>query len=209
MSKDLEQTISALSERVEGDVGVCAQTLCGSRRVAVNAGDRYPTASSVKMFILYTLLYETDRHRVSLAERIDYQPRFSTPGSGVMSHLDPGLRPTLKDLATLMMMISDNTATNILIDYLGLGRVNEAISDIPVENTRIGSWSNFKESDRDSFSLGESTPEAFTDFLLKMRTGALLSPQLTELFLGHVTHSKIYRTTAKIPACEPLGARVG
>lgn len=178
----LEAAIGKLIESMPGQVGVYAETVDADKRLSINANAAYPTASSIKVFVLYTLLSEVDKHRISLHERVEYTAQFSTPGSGVMNHLDCGLKPTLKDLATLMMMISDNTATNLLIDYLGLGCINEAIADIPLQHTRIGNWRNFKDSDRDSFTLGESTPQAFAHFLLRMRKGELLSSNASELF---------------------------
>jgi len=178
----LENAIGELAGTIPGRVGVCAETMDGGKRIAINADESYPTASSIKLFILYTLLSQADRHRVSLGERVEYLPHNSTPGSGVMAHLDPGLKPTLKDLATLMMMISDNTATNTLIEYLGLDTINEAIYCVPLEYTCAGSWRNFKDSDRDSFSLGRSTPGEIVRFLLRLRRGELLGPKSTELF---------------------------
>jgi beta-lactamase class A len=180
--KNLQDVIGELTAAIPGRVGVCAETINGGRRISIDADESYPTASSIKVFILYTLLAEVDSHHVSLGERLDHLPHNFTPGSGVLIHLDAGLKPTLKDLATLMMMISDNSATNILIEYLGLDTINEAISRIPLEHTRAGSWRNFQDPERDSFSLGQGTPGEFVRFLLRLRQGQLLSSTSTELF---------------------------
>ena len=180
--KNLQDAIGELTATISGRVGVCAETIDGGRRIAIDADELYPTASSIKVFILYTLLAEADSHHVSLGERVEHLPHNFTPGSGVLIHLDSGLKPTLKDLATLMMMISDNSATNMLIEYLGLDTINEAISRVPLEHTRAGSWRNFKDSDRDSFSLGQGTPGEFVRFLLCLRQGQLLSATSTDLF---------------------------
>ncbi len=179
---NLENAVRELTSAIPGRVGVCAETIDAGKCIAIDADESYPTASSVKLFILYTLLEQADRHRVSLGERVEYLPHNSTPGSGVMAHLDPGLNPTLKDLGTLMMMISDNTATNTLIEYLGLATINEAIYNVPLEFTHAGSWRNFKDSDRDSFSLGQSTPREIVRFLQRLKRGELLGTACTELF---------------------------
>ena len=79
---DLENAIGELTAAIPGRVGVCAEAVDGNHCIAVDADEMYPTASSIKVFILYTLLAEADRHRVSLGERIENLPHNSTPGSG-------------------------------------------------------------------------------------------------------------------------------
>jgi beta-lactamase class A len=174
-NNQLEQAIAELSNITPGRVGVCAETLDGSHRITFNAHEIYPTASSIKIFVLFTLLVKAEANQLSLGDRIEYLAGFSKPGSGVLTHLGPGLQPTLKDLATLMMMISDNSALNMLIDYLGLNSINEEITKLELENTQIGDWSNLKESYADSISLGKSTPQEFVRFLLRMKRGELLT----------------------------------
>lgn len=170
----LEQAISKLIGITSGRVGVCAETLNASHRIKVNADEVFPAASSIKMFVLFTLLVKAEAKQLSLDERVEYQAGFAEPGSGVLVHLDPGLRPTLRDLATLMMMISDNSALNMLIDYLGLAAINEEIARLQLEHTHIGNWSNFREAHADSMALSKSTPREFVLFLLRMRRGELL-----------------------------------
>ncbi|MEM7294234.1 MAG: serine hydrolase [Pseudomonadota bacterium] len=178
----LQDELAALVETIPGDVGLYAARLDSDASVAIDATSQFPTASSVKMFILFAALNMADLHRISLSERVEYDTRFSTPGSGVLTHLQPGLHLTVMDFATLMMMISDNTATNILIDYLGLDAINESLALIPLPDTRVGSWMDFKNSDRDSYSLGYSTPAEMGSFLSAIRGGALLSENSRERF---------------------------
>ena len=179
---NIEQSIAELAELPDGRVGVCAETLDGSRHIAINADEIFPTASSIKMYVLYTLLVETDRHRVSLAERVELTGEVQRPGSGVLFHLDAGLRPTLRDLATLMMMISDNSAMIFLSRYLGLDTINREIERLGFEHTWLGDWSRFDTEYADSMKFGTATPREFTDFLLRMQRGELLEPASAELF---------------------------
>ena len=208
-NSSLKEKIHAITATVPGETGVFVDTLDDQFQLCINADELYPTASSVKVFVLYSLLRGVDQLQISLTERVEYLAQFSIPGSGVITHLEPGLTPTLKDLATLMMMISDNTATNILIDYLGLAVINEAISSIPLEHSRIGSWSNFKESDRDSFSLGTSTPRELAGFLKMIRLGTLLSPQSTELFWDILRIQKYIEPLRKLLPASPWAREWG
>jgi beta-lactamase class A len=178
----LKETIIGLIDNTAGRVGVCAETLDGERSFAINADQVYPTASSVKMFILFTLLALSERGELSLADRLEFTEQSAQPGSGVLYHLQPGLRPTLKDLATLMMMISDNSALIMLTGYLGLDTINAEILGLGLEHSRCGDWSNFDTDYADSLSFGSAKPREFTDFLLRMQRVELLSRESTTLF---------------------------
>jgi beta-lactamase class A len=178
----LEDSITELSARVEGRVGVCAETLDGSRRLEIRSGEVFPTASSIKMYVLYTLLALAERGELSLADRLGFTERAAQPGSGVLFHLDPGLEPTLKDLATLMMMISDNSALIMLSDHLGIDNINTEIQDIGLRHTRFGDWSRFETDYADSPAFGVATPGEFVDFLLRMQRAELLGAGSSEIF---------------------------
>jgi beta-lactamase class A len=180
--KELKQAISKLASAIPGYAGIYAETLGGGQRVGFNADEIFPAASSIKVFVLFTLLNKAEAGQLALDERLEYTSRFSNPGSGVLAHLGPGLNPTLQDLATLMMMISDNSALSMLTDYLGLDVINETIARLELENTHIGDWSDFKEASMDSMSLGKSTPQEFVSFLLRMSRGELLSEASSIIF---------------------------
>jgi len=178
----LEEKITDIGRAHGGRVGVSAQSLDGRYNIALDADGVFPTASSIKIFVLYTLLVEADRHRISLAERVELTDDVLKPGSGVLFHLDAGLRPTLRDLATLMMMVSDNSAMIFLSQYLGLDAINHEIDCLGLTQTWLGDWRRFDTEYADSMKFGTGTPREFTDFLLRMQRGELLEPASSELF---------------------------
>jgi hypothetical protein len=77
--------------------------------------------------VLYELERRADLAELDRGERVLLKDEQRVLGSGVLSHLAPGLAPTLADLGTLMMMVSDNTAANLLIERLGVTEINAAI----------------------------------------------------------------------------------
>lgn len=94
-------------------------------------GDRrFRAASTVKIPIMVALFRQVDAGGRSLADRYELRRADKAPGSGVLRHLHDGLALTLDDLIHLMISISDNTATNILIDLAGMERVNAAMRDL-------------------------------------------------------------------------------
>jgi beta-lactamase class A len=202
-NQELQQAIAELATVTPGHVGICAETLDGSQRIAFHADDVFPTASSIKMYVLFALLVKADSKQLSLADRVEFSAASAKPGSGVLSHLDSGLRPSLKDLATLMMMISDNSALAMLMDYLGIDDINAEISRLGLEHTCIGDWSNFKETYVDSLSLGASTPREFVNFLLRMRRGELLPETLQETFWDILRIQKYIEPLRKFLPASP------
>ncbi|CAN5771634.1 N/A [soil metagenome] len=135
--------ISAAQKRVvdivaslDGSLGVAAWPV-GDRekRIAVNADVLYPTASTFKIPILYSLYRLVDQGEIDLDRRIEITDAHRVPGSGVLQHLRTGIQPTIYDLSMLMTIVSDNEATDILhqlvgveqmhsdLDELGLGRI--------------------------------------------------------------------------------------
>jgi beta-lactamase class A len=179
---ELEAKILTLGGEYADRIGVSAQSLDGKHSIAIRADDVFPTASSIKMYVLYALLAGVDRHRVSLDERVELTADVQQPGSGVLFHLNPGLRPSLRDLAILMMMISDNSAMTLLSRYLGLDVINDEIDRLGLTETWLGDWSRFDTEYADSLSFGTGTPREFAEFLMQMWRGQLLSGVSSEVF---------------------------
>jgi len=208
-SAGFEQSIAELATPPAGRVGICAETLDGRHLIEVNADEVYPAASSIKMYVLFTLLAQADHGQLALDERIEFTPAAAKPGSGVLFHLDPGLQPTLKDLATLMMMISDNSALMMLTNYLGLDTINAEIDQLGLEHTRFGDWSRFETTYAYSMLFGHATPREFVHFLLRMRSGELLSPASQEIFWDTLRIQKYIEPIRKFLPASPWSREFG
>jgi len=96
-----------------------------------------PTASLIKVPVLVALYQAVADGRVALDARVTYGPEHRCLGSGVLSRLDYGVRLSVRDAAVLMMIISDNSATNICIDLAGLDFVNETMRRLGLAGTRL------------------------------------------------------------------------
>ncbi len=111
--------------RIGGAVGAVLMDADGREHVAVDPDGIYPAASVIKLPLVMALFEDEAEGRLSLDESITIRERVG--GSGVLQELASVTALTLRDLATLAMEISDNTATNQLIDRVGIGRVNERL----------------------------------------------------------------------------------
>jgi beta-lactamase class A len=133
----LQAEVEGLVGRVDGVVGVAAKELHGGAEVLVNADETFPTASVMKVPILVALYRQAEAGRIDLDRRITFEARHLVPGSGVLQDLAFGLQPTVKDLATLMITVSDNAATDMVLDLLGLDTLAATLRDLGLARTTI------------------------------------------------------------------------
>ena len=133
-------TVSDVIAQAEANgaiVGVSA-IVAGGERFSHNGGRRFVAASTVKIAIMIELFRQIDAGTLSLDTRHTLRPADKATGSGVVANLHDGIELTLGDLAYLMMSISDNSSTNMLIDHVGQERVNATMRDLGMAGSTLG-----------------------------------------------------------------------
>ena len=120
-----------------GVVGVDAKHLETGERVSHNADTVFFTASTLKVPLLVELYRQVDAGIIDVHQRIDLTDTLRVPGSGVLKELASGLQPTVHDLAMLMIIISDNTATDILYNRVGGDNINNTMRQLGLTHTHI------------------------------------------------------------------------
>lgn len=133
----LQQQIETIAQGVDGIVGAYIKDLTSGTEVAYNADTPFPMASVVKVPILHELYRQAEAGSVDLGKRILFAAQHLVPGSGILQDLDFGIAPTLKDLATLMITVSDNAATDLVIEQIGLAQVEAAMHTLGLTSTYI------------------------------------------------------------------------
>jgi beta-lactamase class A len=103
----------------------------------VHADELFPTASTFKIPLLYALYQMVDRGEISLSQRVRIEEHHRVPGSGVLQDLDLGLEPTIRDLAILMTVVSDNQGTDLLYNIVGTERIHAALDGLGLRQTRV------------------------------------------------------------------------
>lgn len=134
---DLADALAEVASRLDGILGVCIRYLPDGPAYALNADEMFPPASVIKVPILVETFAQADRGTIALAQRIPLRDTDRVGGSGVLQFLTPGLAPTVHDLAELMIAVSDNTATNMLIDLLGVDAINARMRALGLERTTL------------------------------------------------------------------------
>ncbi len=134
----LQQELASIVEAYEGVAGLHVLDLTNGDRFAVRDEMVFPQASAIKVVILLELFRRAEEDRSLLRRRIELTDAVRTGGSGVLHVLtDGGSALSLEDYAIYMIQHSDNTATNVLIDALGMDEINALSSSLGAPNTQL------------------------------------------------------------------------
>lgn len=175
------------SRGYEGRVGLLISDQKGQALYALNAAEVFPAASTIKVPLLVHALQLAQAAELDLDERVVMRASDRVTGAGVLHELSGGLALTWRDLLTLMIVVSDNTATNLVIGRLGVERVNEWLLAQGLGDTRlVGKLQLPPEQRNEAQRRGERNQTSARDqvrLLLRLRQGAVLDPKHTALAL--------------------------
>jgi len=180
----LQSRVEALAAAFPGVAGVAAQNLASGEVVGVNDATSFPTASMIKICVLFELVRQCAKGQAQMSERMTLREANRTRGSGLLVDFDEGASLTLKDLAVLMMAISDNTATNMLIDRLGIHAINAACREAGMRETELRNRIDFDKIRESNDNLAVTTPADFCAFLAALHRGELMPAAMVEQMLG-------------------------
>ena len=175
----LEKRIAAELYSYQGQMSVFVDDLHGST-VQIGADEEYETASVIKAFILAALYAQVERGKADLDALIPYEESQFVDGSGMLRALGVGTRLKVRDTATMMIICSDNIATNMIIDYLGLDPINACIRELGFAHTVLHNPLHFDRYEK----LGTTTPRDYAALLAQIAKGTLVSQQASAAMLG-------------------------
>ena len=174
-SGDLASRVEASLNSLNAKTSFYAKHLPSGREIAIRADEPMNALSVIKIPILVLAYRDVDAGALDLDERYRIQPEDMRRGSGLLQSFAPGIEPTYRDIITQMIITSDNTATDVVIERLGLERVNTMLAELGFEQTRLRATTgelfrtvleladpgNASLSDREVFESGfPSDPEA-------------------------------------------------
>jgi len=159
----LEARLREIAKAHHGRVALYATQLNTGRVAALDADTVVQTASVIKLTILFEAMEQVREGKARWDDKITLQPGDAVSGSGILLFLDAPQTLTLKDVLTLMIVMSDNTATNLAIDRIGLDAVNARAEWMGLKDThlykKIGKPATGPmPDDQAKFGLGKSTP---------------------------------------------------
>jgi beta-lactamase class A len=136
LQQALERKLHTIAESVDGVMGYEVVDLTSGARFGRLQNEVFPTASTIKLAILYELYKQADEGKLKLDEPQLLERRHVVGGSGVLHELTAPSMP-FRDYATLMILLSDNTATNLLIDAVGMQNVSARMSALGLNATKL------------------------------------------------------------------------
>lgn len=167
--------IDALIQPFHGKVAYYAHDLATGQTIEFNADEPVPTASVIKLTILYTALEQIRSGKAHFDDPITLRHEDQVPGSGVLLFFDTPVTLTLKDALTMMIAESDNTATNLVIDHLGLKTIDDQITALEMKNTWLykkvyQSASGPFPADQPKFGLGKTSAREMGELMERFVT---------------------------------------
>jgi beta-lactamase class A len=189
----LEATIGAVDRNLDGVLGVAILDLTTGQQYLLHADEVLPTASSIKIAILAELYRQAQQGKIKLGDPYTLQASDLVGGSGIAGALTPGVtRLTIRDVAALMISVSDNSATNIIIDRIGMENVNALLDSLGLMHTRL----RRKMMDVKAAAEGRenvATPREMVQLLEDLYRGKVLNKQMTDDFFALLSvHKESY-----------------
>jgi beta-lactamase class A len=205
----LESEVDQIAAQHHGQVSIYAKDLKIGQTVALKADEPVQTASVIKLAILYEAMEQVRRGKARWDDKVTLTKENQTSGSGVLGFFDTPATLTLKDVLSMMVMVSDNTATNVAIDKIGLDAVNAEMARLGLKNTwlykKVGKPAlGPMPADQKKFGLGKTTAREMATLMERIVTCRLGDneappPDADRAICGvavHMLRSQFYRDGA-------------
>jgi beta-lactamase class A len=217
-SQSLESRIRAEVAPFKGKVFLYAKNLDTGQTYSFNGDERVGTASTIKIAVMIEAFARVAEGRAKWTDELVLTKAARYGGSGILPELSDGLQLTLQDAVRLMMVLSDNTATNMVLDYLTTDAVNERMNSLGFRATRImrrvgrgGESKEGKSGDNlKRFGLGATTTHEMVQIMEKLEGGEIVSKeaskQMLDLMKREQGRNSIGRDMPGVPMASKYGA---
>jgi beta-lactamase class A len=174
-SPTLQALVAQIASAHHGQVAVYAKNLKTGDVMAVQPDVPVQTASVIKLALLWEAMQQIRAGKAHWDDKVTLTKDNQTDGSGVLGFFDTPATLTLKDILSMMVVVSDNTATNVAIDAIGLDNVNQEMGRLGLKNTwlykKIGKPANYPmPDDQKRFGLGKTTAREMAELMQRIVT---------------------------------------
>ncbi len=191
--KTLAARLMPLAHAHRGKVAIAVKHLDNGETFYIDEDEEMPTASLIKFMIMLEVYLQVAEGRVRLDEKLTLTKANMVPGSGILTyHFTPGAMFSLRDATRLMIVFSDNTATNMVLDHIGLASTNKRMDAFGYSKTKLnakvflGDKTSLDPERTKKFGLGSTTAHETIRLLERVHQGKIVSPEVCKEMLGHM-----------------------
>lgn len=200
----LEKNIFTILSELEGTIGLYFEDLNTGKKISINSDITFSAASTIKIPLVSLLLRQSEEGLINLNDIVEMDKVNRVGGSGVIKELDRNYKPTVMDLAKLTIILSDNAATNQLIDLVGgPDNVNKFCKELGLKDTLL----QRKMMDTKSLEMGRdnfTTPNDMGKILKLLANGQMYSKEASKTLVDIMKAQQLnQKLPYLIPALEP------
>jgi beta-lactamase class A len=213
----LDDQVKNLLATFKGKVSLYAKNLETGETYALNADQRVRTASTIKIAVMIEAFARVSEGKAKWSDEIVLTKEKKVSGSGILSELSDNLHLTLRDAVNLMMILSDNTATNLVLDVLTTDAVNARMESLGFKQIKInrkvmggGDSAAGRDPENKKYGLGFATPHEMVQVMEKLERGEIISPpvskEMIDLMKREQARYAIGRSLWDLPMASKYGA---
>jgi beta-lactamase class A len=204
-----EARLREIAAKTRGAVGMAVVDLVGQERFAINENLTFPQGSAIKVPILMEVYKQAHQGRLKLTDRLRVEKKNFAGGSGILKEFGDGTSElSIYDLCVLMIVLSDNTATNVLIDLVGMENVNQTMTSLGLTRTRL----ERKMIDPAASARGEenlSTPAEAARLMEILYRGQFINRETCDQILAILKKPKPTALGSALPPDLPIASKPG
>jgi beta-lactamase class A len=204
--------LAPLAKAHKGKVAIAVKHLETGESYYLNSDAVMPTASLIKLPVMIEAYLQADAGKFKLTDKVALKDADKVPGSGLLNyHLSDGATLSVRDLVRLMIALSDNTATNMVLDKVGIADVNRRMAEWGLKETRLnakvfrGATTSVDPARTRRYGLGSTTAREMVTLLEEFMLGERVRPALKQAMLGHLRKNE---DKDKFPRLLPFGTTV-
>ncbi|HKO15822.1 MAG TPA: serine hydrolase, partial [Gemmatimonadaceae bacterium] len=211
----LHHTLDSLEHNFHGVLGYTIRDIDTGLLLSQRGDETFPTASLIKVPILVTLYDLVGKGDISLDAPLTVLRIDQVPGSGILQFMHPGMELSVRDAAVLMIDLSDNTATNLLLDRVVIRRVWAKMEALGLQHTKVHSKTFLRISSvamdsSEKYGLGVTTPNEMAHLFELLANGKAVSPAADSAMLdilgNNMDMESMQRTVSGLEVPHKTGA---
>lgn len=191
----LRHTLDSIAAAHHGTVGYSVVDLDTGDRISQRGDETFPTASLIKVGILVTLYDQVAKGAISLDDPVTVLKIDQVPGSGIVQFLHNGTVLSIRDAAWLMTTISDNTATNLILDRIAIRPVWDKMESLGLHHTKVHAkvfkrYTTVAVDSSVKYGLGVTTPNEMAHLFELLAAGKAVNPKADSAMLYILEHNE-------------------